>query len=231
MQHQNTNSHLSGLHINHNNRHTGKGWSQGLLGSPFHVTDSNEFSGAKNTREYLYISTGVKSGPSSGYPALKYLVYIWQSCWTRLQIWSYVGKMLLIISKCPPCFLKLSGTCLFAFIKLSAVDLWERVFLSPAVSVTFWQIQQETVCFFCIHYVVWVCSCPSIILSTCVGRSFVLITLWLMYLCSRLRSARHFINLSGTAARKKKRRAGLTYKADNDSIHASNLRAASALSN
>lgn len=38
-------------------------------------------------------------------------------------------------------------------------------------------------------------------------------------------------HVSGTAACKKSSRAGLTYKADNSSIHASNLRAVSALSN
>lgn len=60
-----------------------------------------------------------------------------------------------------------------------------------------------------------------------------LLTVWSMTLClcSCLGSASHFIYLSGTAACKRSSGAGLTYKADNGSIHASNLRAASALPN
>lgn len=68
--------------------------------------------------------------------------------------------------------------------------------------------------------------------SMCVSV-LTLLTLWSMTLrlCSCLGSASHFIYVSGTAACKKSSGAGLTYKADNGSIHASNLRAASALSN
>lgn len=55
MGHQNTNSHLSRLQTNHNNGQAHTRWSEGLVGSPFCVTITNEIDAAKNTTEYLCI--------------------------------------------------------------------------------------------------------------------------------------------------------------------------------
>lgn len=61
MAHQNTNSHLPHLQINHNNGWTHTGRSEGWVGSPFCVTIANEIDAAKNTTEYLCIR-GEKNG-------------------------------------------------------------------------------------------------------------------------------------------------------------------------
>ena len=73
---KNTNSNLSSLQINHNNRQTHSRWSEGLPGTPFRITGANKINTAKNTSEYSSVYGGQKSDASSpGYVLpLKYLL-------------------------------------------------------------------------------------------------------------------------------------------------------------
>ena len=62
---KNTNSNLSSLQINHNNRQTHSRWSEGLPGTPFRITGANKINTAKNTSEYSSVYGGQKSDASS----------------------------------------------------------------------------------------------------------------------------------------------------------------------